>query len=441
MREVALDELGALGFGSYRVDVGSTVHRRALAVALQGGCNLIDTAPSYGDGRSEALIGDVLDELQLPAFVITKAGYVSPSAVEELRGAGVDPDACMELDGTTLYSLDPDVLGVLLRLSRERLRRDVLDAVLLHNPERMIDAGAEPSAVRTAIEVAFAFLAGEVEGGRLRYYGVSSNLLPGAGVGDPLDFETLADLASRAPHREAFRFVEFPLNLLEREGASDGSRPSLLSRVPSEIHTVTNRPLNAIDSGRSVRLADFEPKASISDPWNECVDLVSKRLSALGEEQPWTSFRPMQFLRDSRLTITDPDLVDVIWDHQIVPFLFALFDGEPPAAAVRVFEGLRTSARERASASLAASSCDAVDRLTQLGLVEPDRPEPLAVTAIRYCLEAGADHVLVGMRRPEYSAQLRPLFGAARGRACPPAAECGAQWPARRRRSSPVRSS
>jgi hypothetical protein len=36
---------------------------------------------------------------------------------------------------------------------------------------------------------------------------------------------------------------------------------------------------------------------------------------------------------------------------------------------------------------------------------------PLALIACQYALEAGLDHVLVGMRRPRYVELMRPLFG------------------------------
>src|SRR5262245_18821538 len=53
----------AAGFGTYRVALADPVHREALASALTGGINLVDTASSYGGGEAEALIGDVLARL------------------------------------------------------------------------------------------------------------------------------------------------------------------------------------------------------------------------------------------------------------------------------------------------------------------------------------------------------------------------------------------
>ena len=38
-------------------------HREALHLALEGGINLIDTSANYGDGDSEALVGEVLTGL------------------------------------------------------------------------------------------------------------------------------------------------------------------------------------------------------------------------------------------------------------------------------------------------------------------------------------------------------------------------------------------
>jgi Aldo/keto reductase family len=407
---VELDELSAVGFGCYRVDPRVRLHREALREALVAGCTLIDTASNYADGRSEELIGGVLAETSRPAFVITKVGYVSPSAARELDRAGVGSAGLARLSGTTRFSLEPAVLRVLLALSRLRLRRPTLDAVLLHNPERLLQAGVPADDVCDAVKDAFVFLAGEVDAGRLRYFGVSSNTLPAAGPDDTLNFEAIAELSAGSGNPEAFRFAQFPFNLLERRAAIDGARPALLSRVPPAIHTLANRPLNALDGGHLVRLAETGIEDSLDDPWQQCVDVVARRLRELDEDTPWTSFRPMQFLRASRNDIPDPSLVNDIWKHQVEPFLSALFEGSPPHASEDPFEQLRAHACQCAARRLAESTQAATANLMGQGMLDRLPGESLATAAIRFCIDAGVDHVLVGMRQPTYVAELSPLF-------------------------------
>ncbi|HEX8207053.1 MAG TPA: aldo/keto reductase [Solirubrobacteraceae bacterium] len=406
---VELAELRPVGFGGYRVDVRSAVHRAALERALALGCNLVDTASGYADGRSEELVGAVLRSSGAPAYVVTKAGYVSPAAAAAMERAGVDVAAIPGVDDDTGYSLAPAVLRAQLALSRSRLGCERLDAVLLHNPERMLETGASGNDLLAALAEAFAVLAEEVEAGGLRHYGVSSNELPAAAQGDPLDLDTLVEL-ERGSGGPGLTFLQFPLNLVERDAARNGDRPSLLARAGG-IRTMANRPLNALSRGAKLRLA-LPPAGEQpgDDPWERCVELVAGRLERLGAEEPWHAFRPMQFLRDSRDEITDPELVDAIWGAQIEPFLAALYDAAPPREAVEAFSRLRASAHASARTKLAERTREALADLNAAGVLEPLDDEPLAVTACRWCLEAGADHVLVGMRRPEYVDQLAPLL-------------------------------
>src|SRR5207244_3333577 len=41
-----------VGFGGYRVDDRTPLHRQALVRALDEGVNVVDTSTNYGDGRS-----------------------------------------------------------------------------------------------------------------------------------------------------------------------------------------------------------------------------------------------------------------------------------------------------------------------------------------------------------------------------------------------------
>jgi hypothetical protein len=72
-----------VGFGCYRVEKGIESHEIALRHALLNGINLIDTSANYGDGRSEELVGQVLQELvdgnqltRKSVVVVSKAGYL-----------------------------------------------------------------------------------------------------------------------------------------------------------------------------------------------------------------------------------------------------------------------------------------------------------------------------------------------------------------------------
>ena len=76
-------EVSELAFGGGWVG-GVLIHRdedtrrAALARALEAGINLIDTAPSYGDGESERTLGRLLGSFDRAPYVATKARSTRP---------------------------------------------------------------------------------------------------------------------------------------------------------------------------------------------------------------------------------------------------------------------------------------------------------------------------------------------------------------------------
>lgn len=91
-------------------DVGEA--RRVVEQALDEGCDFFDTAPGYGAGRSEELLGQVLEPVRDRVVICTKFGH--------------SPDK-----GT---NFDVSALRTSLEASLKRLRTDYVDVYLLHNP-------------------------------------------------------------------------------------------------------------------------------------------------------------------------------------------------------------------------------------------------------------------------------------------------------------------
>ena len=75
-----------VGFGTYRTVDGNADHERALRHALEHGVPLIDTSSNYGNGRSEKLVGRMLNSVDesrsAGVELITKLGYVQGEALE-----------------------------------------------------------------------------------------------------------------------------------------------------------------------------------------------------------------------------------------------------------------------------------------------------------------------------------------------------------------------
>jgi aryl-alcohol dehydrogenase-like predicted oxidoreductase len=116
---------------------------RIVEQSLAAGCNFFDTAPGYGNGVSETLLGQALASARKDVIICTKFGY-SPEGVENFNTENIRP---------------------ILEGSLRRLRTDYVDILLLHNPERKLMDG------RTATQ--YAELERLKQEGKIREYGVS----------------------------------------------------------------------------------------------------------------------------------------------------------------------------------------------------------------------------------------------------------------------------
>ncbi len=258
--------VGALGFGTYRVDQGDPAHEQALRRVLDGGhVNLIDTACNYTGGQSEELIGRVFGEFIASgkglreAFVfVTKAGYLTDELLAHARAGGVPEDSISKLGEDHWHSFDPLALDEAIPRSLDRLGLTCIDVFLIHNPEYFLKSReAEPlmqlrDDFYRRVEAAFECLEKWVQKGAIGSYGISSNTLgfpPEDRHGTSLERFVLAaeNVASKNHH---FRVVQAPLNLLERD--------VLTTLSNTDMGVLTNRPLNAIENGSVYRLSqDF----------------------------------------------------------------------------------------------------------------------------------------------------------------------------------------
>ena len=138
-----------VGLGTWNIggdawgDVAAEEGREAVRTALDAGVNFVDTADVYGDGRSERLVADVLDEVDADPTVATKAGR--------------------RLDPHTAEGYSRENLERFVDRSRENLGVETLDLLQLHCP---------PTDVYYRPET-FDALDALVEAGRVESYGVS----------------------------------------------------------------------------------------------------------------------------------------------------------------------------------------------------------------------------------------------------------------------------
>ena len=113
--------------------------------SLAAGCNFFDTAPGYGGGRSEELLGEGLKSVRKDVVICTKFSYYNENDEGEWNAKYVRP---------------------VLEGSFKRLRTDYVDILLLHNPPRELMDGNVSAELYAELEKL------KTEG-KIREYGVS----------------------------------------------------------------------------------------------------------------------------------------------------------------------------------------------------------------------------------------------------------------------------
>ena len=211
MQQRPFGELGAvsaitLGGGGIGQVWGPTTHEECVATvreAVDSGIDLLDLAPSYGNGEAEAVIGDAFNG-NLPSAV---------RVTTKCRVGGAPPGQIF------------DLLSESLNASLQRMKLDHVDVMFLHN---WVTLGGEETEGATAAEVvaeavaqAFVRLAAE---GRIRYWGLT-------GIGEP---DAIIRLLNDGPRPG---YVQCIANLLDSAG---GLRRFAGPARPREIIAAAN---------------------------------------------------------------------------------------------------------------------------------------------------------------------------------------------------------
>jgi aryl-alcohol dehydrogenase-like predicted oxidoreductase len=118
---------------------------RIIQKSLEAGCNFFDTAPGYGGGRSEELLGEGLKSVRKDVIICTKFSHYSEDGTRDFQVQHLRP----VLDG-----------------SLRALQTDYVDILLLHNPPReLMDGRVAPELYKEMEKL-------KAEG-KIREYGVS----------------------------------------------------------------------------------------------------------------------------------------------------------------------------------------------------------------------------------------------------------------------------
>jgi aryl-alcohol dehydrogenase-like predicted oxidoreductase len=142
--------VSALGLGCSRLGSilgpSKSEATRLISYALERGINFFDTADIYGQGESERILGSLLHSSDV--IIATKVGQRFPAAyramsmlkkpVAPLLRSSTSGSRIVRASRSKPLPLDfrPCYLNSAIEKSLRRLRRDALDLLFLHNPDR-----------------------------------------------------------------------------------------------------------------------------------------------------------------------------------------------------------------------------------------------------------------------------------------------------------------
>ena len=416
-----------VGFGGYRIHPQLSDHRDALKLALKSGCNLIDTSANYGDGGSEKLIGEVLREMTSAGeikreqiVVVSKAGYMQGENLKlarQRKDRGIAYPEVVEFSEDCWHCISPDFLKDQITRSLQRLGLEQIDVLLLHNPEYFFKTGGDHAEYYRRIGAAMKYLETEVSGGRIQFFGVSSNTFPEPKESEDFtSLDAVYEIASQVGAKH-FAVVQFPFNLYEPEAAFEPNNDGKTVFETAEVRNLgmlINRPLNAYYGNKLIRLAEFpsHPEKDVEEALkNSFLDALQ-----IESEFPAKDVLPVRnvswahVLRHNFEKISDIEGFKNIVAHQIEP---ALEEVEPVLnvnpehrawfeeyrAAIETLCSDLTDYLEEVTALLSKR----IDKILEGAVPELHSSKTLSQKVIRvYRSIPGASSVLVGMRKAEY---------------------------------------
>ena len=144
------EDISEMGIGTWRFggnwdNFDEEEYIKIIHSGIDSGINLIDTAPLYGNGISEKIVGKALQGKRDKAFIVTKAGRLWDKKGEES------------------YNLKKDSLIWELNRSLQRLKTEYVDLLILHWPDPKTPLEETAEALRVI-----------KESGKTKYIGISN---------------------------------------------------------------------------------------------------------------------------------------------------------------------------------------------------------------------------------------------------------------------------
>jgi len=239
---------------------------------------------------------------------------------------GWEVEDLVKYDQTCFHSISPMFLEDQIENSLKRLECEYIDVYLLHNPEYYLMANLKGNAsdedlqkhhqiMQQRIKKAFKTLEEQVEKGKIKAYGISSNSF--SKKEDDyhfLEYKHLIEYAKEiAGEKHHFQVIQLPLNLYEKDGV-----PCAKWAYENGLEVHVNRPLNAFYMGGMLRLGSYEKCDHFDELMGEIKRIENKKLHELIEDLIENQSR-FGFAGD----------VDDTIDYQVIPYIIQTLKIDP----------------------------------------------------------------------------------------------------------------
>lgn len=415
---VELDNISNVGFGTYRLLENSELHEKALRLALNLGCNLIDTSSNYTNGQSERLVGKVIKDHK--TFVVSKAGYISNENLDLYNqeiSKGVKFTDIVDISPDFKHSISPDYLKHQLSISFNRMDVKNIDCFLLHNPEYYFKSSNDKDFSKkeyySRIYKAFEFLEDQVKKGFIRYYGISSNTFAVKNKTNSTDLKEILKIAEKISSSNHFKFIQFPFNFIENQATEEdyiGDKNLIEFAKIHGIKCISNRPLNANIENDNLKLISMNKNIDNLIIENQIASFLTEIqiiLDTKGFKENIDDIKVLYALKTNWVNMIDATFLKKFINQYIQPLLNQITDNNIPTSLILKLEEVSKVLNERI---LYIQTNKTRDFLLKNYNLDIKRIENVPSYMIKKYLDLGIDHVLVGMRNINYVNQLKALI-------------------------------
>ncbi|WP_165790491.1 aldo/keto reductase [Chryseobacterium sp. MYb7] len=403
---VKIDDISKIGLGTYRMSTNDLENINVLQYAIDSGINLIDTASSYNSGTSELLIGNSINEIARSSiFIVSKAGYIQGEDIDRIRKNNLKH---IEVNESLLFSIDPDFVSFQVDNSLKRLNTDYIDCYLLHNPEYYYQKNVSKEELKHKLFNSFLLLEEKVKEGKIRYYGISSNIL------SSLPLKSILDALGQFPH---FKFLQFPYNIVERNlfFQLDNEVTVTISQLKEKgLYILSNRPLNTTYENKVLRLVDYAAGNInlIEDQENTLFDsfteIIKQRLSNMQEDTSLENYYPISFFIENRKHIGNDEAINKAIHSYLLPFLDAI--GLRNEETIKILSELQNYWIEFSKSNNQDRLNTLKSNLYKEGILNRNDTRDFSLILAENYINSGVDTVLMGLRRKDYVDKIKSII-------------------------------